>query len=153
MLGFGCWLGNFWRYIIFNIIIWGGNLILMQHMVKNCDELVKYWVKVCTFIWYDCKGIEKYKEEIYLIRPITDSIRTKTITFDLTNLFLIRPKSDLAKLFWFDQNYLIQPRIFDWTNNKTWPNFMIWPTIWFDSTEILKSKMFCHIWLDSIWLD
>ena len=49
-LGFGCWLGDFWKSVIFNIIVWGGNLILMQHMVRILHELVKLRVKFLHFL-------------------------------------------------------------------------------------------------------
>ena len=49
-LGFGCWLGYFRKSTISNIILWEGNLILMQHMVKNYDKLVKFRVKMFHFL-------------------------------------------------------------------------------------------------------
>ena len=49
-LGFGCWLGDIWKSIIFNIIIRGGNLILMQHMLDKCYELFKFRDKFINFL-------------------------------------------------------------------------------------------------------
>ena len=47
---FRCWLGGFPNTVIFDIIFLVGNFILMQHMFDNCDELVKFWVKLIHFV-------------------------------------------------------------------------------------------------------
>ena len=43
-LGFRCWLGDFWKSVIFKIIVLGGNVILMEYMVNILNELVRYRV-------------------------------------------------------------------------------------------------------------
>ena len=49
-LNFGCWLDDWRKYVIFNIIVWGLNFILIKYMIKNFDNLVKFRVKFIHFI-------------------------------------------------------------------------------------------------------
>ena len=62
-LGLGCWIGDFQKSIIFNIIIWEVNFILMQHTFKKCNNLVKLWVKFIHF-----------SPVYFLLSPIEDCI-------------------------------------------------------------------------------
>ena len=40
-LGFGCWLGDLRKSIIFNIIVWGGNSNMTEYTFDIFNELVK----------------------------------------------------------------------------------------------------------------